>query len=322
MLRRPKLSRDPTSPDLNRLSGIRSKIRKAVIPAAGLGTRLLPATKAVPKEMLPIAGRPLIQFAVEEAISAGLDTVVLVVSEAKSLVAQHFSRDLALEKTLRTSGKEQEAELVRSLAQFADVHTVCQEVPLGLADAIRKARPIVGSDPFAVLLPDAIIDSAVPVIKQLLSCHQQHPGCIIGTQRVLHSEVSRCGILDVVPLDDGNADGRSFRVTSLAERPEPDSTTSDYAILGRYILEPAIFDYIDSLQPGFGGELQLTDALQLYSQKMPVYAYHFEGKHYDVGSKLGLVQATLAYSLKDSELACPLIEYLATLESFQPQTEN
>jgi UTP--glucose-1-phosphate uridylyltransferase len=295
------------------------KVRKVVIPAAGLGTRLLPATKVVPKEMLPIAGRPLIQFSVEEAVASGADLVILVISEAKSLIAQHFSRDIDLEALLARSGRAVEAEMIRRLAQMVEVRTVVQEAPLGLADAIAKTRPLIGAEPFAVILPDAIIDSVVPAIRQLKQCHERHPGCIIATQRVSPSEVDRFGILDVLALQDSNSDSRTFRVSSLTERPRRELATSDYGIFGRYILEPEIFNFIGSVQPGFAGELQLTDLLQLYSRKLPLYAYEFEGKHYDAGTKVGFLQATLAHSLKDSELTASLVEYIATLDSPRPE---
>jgi UTP--glucose-1-phosphate uridylyltransferase len=295
------------------------KVRKVVIPAAGLGTRLLPATKVVPKEMLPIAGRPLIQFSVEEAVASGADLVILVISEAKSLIAQHFSRDIDLEALLARCGRAAEAEMIRRLAQMVEVRTVTQEAPLGLADAIAKTRPLIGAEPFAVILPDAIIDSVVPAIRQLKQCYERYPGCIIATQRVSPSEVDRFGILDVLALQDSNSDSRTFRVSSLTERPRRELATSDYGIFGRYILEPEIFNFIGSVQPGFAGELQLTDLLQLYSRKLPLYAYEFEGTHYDAGTKVGFLQATLAYSLKDSELTASLSEYLATLESPRPE---
>src|ERR1700756_395847 len=214
------------------------KVRKVVIPAAGLGTRLLPATKVVPKEMLPIAGRPLIQFSVEEAVASGADLVILVISEAKSLIAQHFSRDIDLEALLARCGRAAEAEMIRRLAQMVEVRTVTQEAPLGLADAIAKTRPLIGAEPFAVILPDAIIDSVVPAIRQLKQCYERHPGCIIATQRVSPSEVDRFGILDVLALQDSNSDSRTFRVSSLTERPRRELATSDYGIFGRYILEP------------------------------------------------------------------------------------
>jgi UTP--glucose-1-phosphate uridylyltransferase len=290
------------------------RIRKVVIPAAGLGTRFLPATKAVPKEMLPIGGRPLIQFAVEEAAASGLETVILVIGRGKGQIAEHFSRNVHLETALSRRGKAGEAEVVCRLSELADVRTVWQEAPLGLADAIRRARSLVSNEPFAVILPDALIDSAVPGIRQLMDCYEKHPGCIIATQKVDPSEVDRFGILDVVPMPDPYFGGRTLRVTSLTERPRPELVTSRYGIFGRYILEPEIFRYIENTRPGFGGELQLTDSLQLCSTSMPIYAYRFEGRHYDAGDKLGFLQATLAYSLKDPELARPLREYLATLE--------
>jgi UTP--glucose-1-phosphate uridylyltransferase len=287
-------------------------VRKVVIPAAGLGTRLLPATKVVPKEMLPIAGRPLIQFAVEEAVASGAELVILVISGPKSLIAQHFSRDVELEALLSRCGTAEQAQTICRLSQMVELRTVVQEAPLGLADAIRKTRPLLGAEPFAVILPDAMIDSVIPAIRQLKDCYEKHPGCIIATQRVSPSEIERFGIIDLVAPPD--SDSRTFRVTSLTERPPRQLATSDYGIFGRYILEPEIFSFIDKVKPGFAGELQLTDSLQMYSRTMPVYAYEFEGRHYDVGSKLGFLQATLAYSLKDPGLAPSLIEYLATLD--------
>jgi UTP--glucose-1-phosphate uridylyltransferase len=292
-------------------------VRKVVIPAAGLGTRLLPATKVVPKEMLPIAGRPLIQFAVEEAVGSGAELVILVISRPKSLIAQHFSRDVELEALLSRCGTAEQVQSIQRLAQMVELRTVVQEAPLGLADAIRKTRSLLGAEPFAVILPDAMIDSVVPAIRQLKDCYEKHPGCIIATQRVSPSEIERFGIIDLVAPPD--SDPRTFRVISLMERPPRHLATSDYGIFGRYILEPEIFSFIDNVKPGFAGELQLTDSLQMYSRTMPVYAYEFEGRHYDAGSKLGFLQATLAYSLKDPGLAPSLIDYLATLSSIRPE---
>jgi UTP--glucose-1-phosphate uridylyltransferase len=261
----------------------------------------------------------MIQFAVEEAVASGLEIVILVISEAKNLIAEHFSRNVVLETLLLRCGKAQEAEQIRRLAQMAEIRTVRQEVPLGLADAIRKTRSLIGDEPFAVILPDAIIDSPLPAIRQLTDCYKKHHGCVIATQRVSPSEFDRFGILDVVAIHDPNSDDRTFRVTSLTERPQREVATSDYGIFGRYILKPEIFDVIDSVRPGFGGEFQLTDLLQLYSKRMPVYAYRFEGRHYDAGTKLGFLQATIAYSFKDSELAGGLSEYFSTLESVSPE---
>jgi UTP--glucose-1-phosphate uridylyltransferase len=291
-----------------------SAVRKVVIPAAGLGTRFLPATKVVPKEMMPLAGKPLIQLAVEEAAASGIETVILVVGKGKSSLLDHFHRDIALENTLQRRGRGEDAETLRSLCQLADVRAVWQDAPLGLADAIGTARSLVGDEPFAVILPDAVIDSAVPCIRQLMSCYEKYPGCILATQIVSAVEVDRFGIIDAVPVRDAGYSGRVLAVNSLTERPQPDTVSSRYGIFGRYILEPAIFQCIEHTPPGYGGELQLTDSLLLCSRHVPLYAYRFEGQHYDAGSKLGFLQATLAYALKDPELSHPLREHLASLE--------
>jgi len=291
-----------------------SEIRKVVIPAAGLGTRFLPATKVVPKEMLPLAGKPLIQLAVEEAAASGVQTVILVVGRGKSSLLDHFHRDLALEKTLQQRGKLEDAEILRTMSQLADIRAVWQDTPLGLGDAIGTARSLVGDEPFGVILPDAVIDSEVPCLRQLMSCYDKHPGCILATQTVDADEVDRFGIIDAVPVRDMEYAGRILAVNALTERPQLGSVSSRYGVFGRYILEPEIFPYIEHTPPGFGGELQLTDSLLLCSRHVPLYAYLFEGKHYDAGSKLGFLQATLAYALKDPELSHPLREYMSSLD--------
>jgi UTP--glucose-1-phosphate uridylyltransferase len=291
-----------------------SRIRKLVIPAAGLGTRFLPATKVVPKELLPIAGKPLIQFAVEEASASGIETVILVISSGKGLLAEHFHPNLHLENLLRARGNAKGAELIRRLSALAEIRTVWQDSPLGLADAIRCARALVGDEPFAVILPDALIDSEPPCISQLMACYAKHPGCVIATQTVELSDVSRFGILDVIPMHDPCCGGRALRVMSLAERPSPESTSSRFGIFGRYILEPEIFSCIDHTRPGYGGELQLTDSLSLCSDRIPVYAYQFHGMHYDAGDKFGYLQASIAYAFKDPEMPQLLRERLAAVE--------
>lgn len=290
-------------------------IRKVVIPAAGLGTRFLPATKVVPKEMLPVADKPLIQFAVEEVVASGIETVILVIGRGKNLVAEHFHRSFYLEHTLESHGKEEEAALVRKLSALAEIRTVWQDAPLGLADAVRSARSLIGDEPFAVLLPDALIDSNVPCIRQLLNCYDKHRGCVIATQMVEPHEVDRYGILDVLPLHDTCCGGRTLRIMSLIERPQPGTVSSLYGVFGRYILEPEIFSCIDHTQAGLNGELQLTDSLLLCAQNTPLYGYRFEGTHYDAGSKLGYLQASLAYAMKDPELKQSLRGYLASLQN-------
>jgi UTP--glucose-1-phosphate uridylyltransferase len=292
-----------------------SVIRKLVVPAAGMGTRLLPASKAVPKEMLPIAGKPLIQLAVEEAVASGVQTLIFVISKNNGVLVEHFRRNIELENVLRQRAQYEAAELIRELADLAEIRTVVQHAPLGLAHAIGCVRSQVSDEPFAVILPDAVIDSEVPCIRQLMDCYARHPGCIVATQLVDPSEVDRFGMVDVVPISDSCCSGRTMRVTSFTERPAIGGTSSRYGILGRYILEPEIFESIEHTSPGFAGELQLTDSLLLCSSRVPVYAYRFEGTHYDVGSKLGFVQATLAYALKDPDLGPSVREQMAELES-------
>jgi UTP--glucose-1-phosphate uridylyltransferase len=292
------------------------RIRTAVIPAAGLGTRWLPATKVIPKEMMPVGGRPIAQFAVEEAAASGLETVILVLRRGKEVIAEHFQSDVTLDRTVaRRGSREDAAAALRHLSQLVDVRTVWQEAPLGLADAIRATRPLIRDEPFAVILPDALIDSAVPCTLQLMACYAKHAGCVVATRPIDSSEVDRFGILDVAPMHNHDDGGRIMRVNSLVERPQPGSVSSRYGIFGRYILEPEIFGSIERTLPGLNGELQLTDALMVHIAKAPVYAYQFEGTHYDAGSKLGFVEATVAYALKDPEIATILRKRLASRTS-------
>jgi UTP--glucose-1-phosphate uridylyltransferase len=291
------------------------RIRKVVIPAAGLGRRFLPATKVVPKEMLPVAGRPLIQLAVEEAVASGVETIILVIGKGKELLKEHFQRDAPLEKLFRQHGHNDAADLIHGLAQLAEIRTAWQKAPLGLADAIYSARSLVEDEPFAVLLPDAVIDAEQACLGQLMACYAKHYGCIIATRLVRHDEVERFGIMDLVATPDQCCGGRASRVRSLTERPRRGSTNSRYGIFGRYILEPGIFDAIERTRPGFAGELQLTDALLTASSSMPIYAYRFTGEHFDCGSKLGFLQANLAFALKDAGIAPSLKKYLARLNT-------
>jgi UTP--glucose-1-phosphate uridylyltransferase len=290
------------------------RIRKVVIPAAGVGTRSLPATKVVPKELLPVAGKPLIQFAVEEAVASGIETVILVLSRGKSLVTDHFQRNAGLEKLLLQRGQVEELEQIIALSAQAEVITVWQEAPRGVADAIRCARPVVGEEVFGVILPDALIASTRPCIRQLIDCHQKYSGCVIATREVGFSEIRRFGMLEVTPLSSSDSPNRVFRVNSLVERPEPDSAPSRYGIFGRYILEPEIFECIDATVAGFGGEMQITDSLALCSRQSRVYACCFEGAHYDAGDRFGFIQANIEYSLKDPIVSCQLKHYLTNLD--------
>jgi len=291
-----------------------SRIKIAVFPVAGLGTRFLPATHVIPKEMLPVSGKPLIQFAVEEAVASGLETVILVIGRGKTTVAEHFQPNVRLEELLPEQGQTKEMEQLLRLPRVADLVAVWQAEPLGLADAIRCARSIVGNEPFAVILPDAFIDADRPCIGQLINCYQKRSGCVVATRELDLSEVHRFGVLDVDPLPDSDFPGRVFRVRSLVERPKPEMAPSRYGIFGRYILQPSIFEYIDKTPLGFLGELQITDSLSLFSRDFPVYALRFEGTHYDAGDWLGFIKANIEQWLKDPVLGSQLKDYLVKLD--------
>jgi len=274
------------------------KISKAVISAAGLGTRLLPFTKTVPKEMLPVAGKPLIQWAVEEAVESGIDTVILVISRNKRLIARHFEPDLSLEQDLQRQGRTKEADTLRQLSSLCTVRTVFQESPRGLADAIARAETEIGDEAFAMILPDVLFDSAVPATRQLLECYQKHQGSIVAARIVEDDEVERCGILTVSPGQHDCCSARAARVGAVSERPRPEETSSRYGIAGRYLLTPEIFSCIAKIKPGFAGELQLSDALSLLAQLAPVYAYQVDAVHYDCGEFDGYLQAEMAFATR------------------------
>jgi len=261
--------------------------------------------------MLPIGRKPLIQYAVEEAAASGLETAILVVPKDDHRVGDYFRADAKLEEQLRKQGRTSGLSHLNELSSLIKVTTVIQDTPRGLAHAIGCARDAVGDEPFAVILPDALIDPGCTCIRQLMECYQQHFGCIVATRQVELHEVARFGILDVTPLPGSALSGRLFQVNSLVERPDPARASSRYGIFGRYIFEPLIFDCIDHTPPGRSGELQITDSLLLFSRRGPVYAYCFEGGHYDAGDQFGLWQAGIDYSLRDPELGERLREYLA-----------
>lgn len=283
------------------------RIKKAVIPAAGLGTRLLPATKVVPKELLPVAGRPLIQYAIEEAAASGIEIVVLVIGPGKELIQQYLADEGRIPQP-----DYAEIGSVSPASKPLDVRIIWQQVPTGLASAIALTQPVIGDDPFVVILPDALIRAEVSCTAQLINCFQNYPGCVIATQLVEEHEVERFGIVET---EHGlSTDRRVSRVTTLLERPGIGATQSRTGIFGRYVLLPGIFDSISRLVPGRGGEFQLTDALSLYSESAPVYACRVSGEHFDAGSKLGLIQATVKYGLADPSTAAPLFDYLSRLD--------
>ncbi len=292
----------------------RSKVVKAVIPAAGFGTRMLPATKAIPKEMLPVAGRPLIQYAVEEAAASGIETVILVVRSRKSPIQAHFTPEPELESFLQKRHLADAAELVRRLAQLVELHFVEQEKPLGLAHAISCAHSLIGNEPFVVLLPDVIVASAKPVTLQLIRAHQGHGGSVVAIREIDHQDVERHGI---VRIDRSSAlpSSKSVRVTGLVEKPLAAAAPSRLGVFGRYLLEPAIWDTIARTNPDARGEVQLTDALNLLCQTSLLFGLCFEGHHYDAGDPLGYLKANIELSLRDPQLRPSLLHYLSRLQA-------
>ncbi|EEH96881.2 MULTISPECIES: UTP--glucose-1-phosphate uridylyltransferase GalU [Clostridium] len=281
------------------------KVRKAIIPAAGLGTRFLPATKAQPKEMLPIVDKPTIQYIIEEAVASGIEEILIITGRNKKCIEDHFDKSIELEMELEKSHKEELLELVRGISDIADIHYIRQKEPKGLGHAILCARAFVGNEPFAVLLGDDVVDSEVPCLKQLMDCYKEYKTSILGVQTVAHEDVNKYGIVDGIHIED-----RVYKVKKLVEKPAIDEAPSNVAILGRYIITPQIFEILQSTEPGKGGEIQLTDALQTLIQNEAMYAYNFEGRRYDVGDKLGFLQATVEYALKREELREPFIQYL------------
>ncbi|RSD27063.1 UTP--glucose-1-phosphate uridylyltransferase GalU [Mesobacillus subterraneus] len=281
------------------------KVRKAIIPAAGLGTRFLPATKAMPKEMLPIADKPTIQYIVEEAVASGIEDIIIVTGKGKRAIEDHFDYSPELERNLENKGKLELLEKVRHSTNLADIHYIRQKEPKGLGHAVWCARHFIGEEPFAVLLGDDIVQSDTPCLKQLLDQFETTRSSVIGVQPVPMEETSRYGIIAT-----SIQQGRRYQVEELVEKPEAGSAPSNLAIMGRYILTPEIFMFLDEMETGAGGEVQLTDAIQKLNQIQRVFAYDFEGKRYDVGEKLGFVKTTIEFALQDEELKAEIINYL------------
>lgn len=281
------------------------KVRKAIIPAAGLGTRFLPATKAQPKEMLPIVDKPTIQYIIEEAVASGIEEILIVTGRNKKCIEDHFDRSVELELELEKSNKDEMLEMVKEISDIADIHYIRQKEPKGLGHAILCARAFVGDEPFAVLLGDDVVDSEVPCLKQLMDCYDEYKTSILGVQTVPKDDVNKYGIVDGLHIED-----RVYKVKNLVEKPAIEETPSNVAILGRYIITPQIFNILEETKPGKGGEIQLTDALETLISQEAMYAYNFEGKRYDVGDKLGFLQATVEFALKREELREPFMNYL------------
>ena len=281
------------------------KVKKAVIPAAGLGTRLLPITKSMPKEMLPIVDRPAIHYVVEEAVKAGIDDILIITGKGKRAIEDYFDRSFELEFYLREKGKFEELKQIEEIGEMVDIYYVRQKKPLGLGDAILHAEKHVNGEPFAVLLGDDIIVSKKPGIKQLIEVAERKEAPVIGVERVPWELVSRYGIVDGEPLGDG-----VYQVKHLVEKPSPQEAPSNVAIIGRYVLTPEVFDALRETPPGRGGELQLTDALQRLLSSQNIFAKEIKGERYDVGSKIGFVIANIELSLRREELRDEMLNFL------------
>lgn len=284
------------------------KVKKAVIPAAGLGTRFLPATKAQPKEMLPIVDKPTIQYIIEEAVASGIEEILIITGRNKRAIEDHFDKSVELENELESHGKEEMLDMVKKISNMAEIYYIRQKEPKGLGHAISCARTFVGNEPFAVMLGDDVVDSKVPCLKQLIDCYNEYKTSIIGVQEVPHEEVYKYGIVKGMNIED-----RVYKVKDLVEKPKPEEAPSDVAILGRYIITPQIFDILSNTTPGKGGEIQLTDALKTLISTEAMYAYNFEGRRYDVGDRLGFLEATVEFALKRDDLKKPFMEYLSRI---------
>lgn len=284
-------------------------ITKAVFPAAGLGTRFLPATKASPKEMMPLVDKPLIQYVVEEAVASGIEEVVMITGRGKRSIEDHFDVAFELEEDLRSKGKH---KLLSEVQRIADLVTFCyirQKKALGLGHAVLTAKRIVGDDPFAVLLGDDIIDAKIPALKQMMSVYRRYPATILAIQKVPKSQTQQYGIINAKKIEDG-----VYLVKDLVEKPSPSNAPSNLAIIGRYILTPEIFTALEQTKPGKGGEIQLTDGLKLLMEKQPIYAYEFQGVRHDAGDKLGFLKATVEFGLKNEEFGNEFRSYLQKLK--------
>ncbi len=289
------------------------KVRKAVFPAAGMGTRFLPATKVMPKEMLPVVDKPIIQYGVEEAISSGCDEIIIITGRGKVLMEDHFDISFELEHSLASRNKHNLLQTAQKVARMAQVLTARQKQPLGLGHAVLMAKRLVGNEPFGVILPDDLVDSPEnPCLRQLIDVFDEKQASVIATQIVEGKAITAYGVLDAKPVDGFN--GRLYEISDMVEKPKFEDAPSNLAIIGRYVLTPRIFEMIESLEPGAGGELQLTDALRKLLKYEKIYGYVFEGKRHDAGDKLGFLKATVEYALQREDLGPAFKEYLLSLD--------
>lgn len=285
------------------------KIRKAVFPAAGFGTRFLPATKAIPKEMLPLIDKPLIQYSIEEAKKSGIEDVVIITGMGKTAIEDHFDVSFELEALLKEKNKTDVLRMIDEVSNLIHFSYTRQKKPLGLGHAIHCAKNLVGMEPFAVFLSDDVIYAKTPVMKQMVAVFQKYPAAILAVQRVPKNQVQHYGIIEAEKIGP-----RIYRVFDMVEKPHPQTAPSNLAIIGRYILPPEIFNILENTKPGKGGEIQLTDGLKLLSQKQPIYAYEFEGDRYDAGDKLGFLKANVAFALKRSDIGKEFKKFLKGLK--------
>ena len=289
------------------------KVRKAVFPAAGLGTRFLPATKAQPKEMLSLVDKPLIQYGVEEAIHSGVHNIIIVTGRGKSAIEDHFDVSFELEHLLEMRKRKDLLETVRSVSDMINVAYVRQKEALGLGHAVLRARELVGNEPFSVILSDDVIDAETPCLRQLLDVYEFYHAPVLALMEVPRENISAYGVVDAEPVGHNGGRDRLYRIRNLVEKPKAQDAPSNLAIIGRYILTPEIFHSLDAIPPGSGGEIQLTDGLKHMLRNRPIYGYKFEGKRYDAGDKLGFLQATVEFALKRHDLGEPFREYLKRL---------
>lgn len=286
------------------------KVRKLVIPAAGLGTRFLPATKALPKEMLPIVDTPAIHYIVKEAIDAGIEDIIIITNETKHVMENYFDVNFELETRLRQSGKDKMADQVNKIAHMANVYYVRQKEPKGLGHAILCAKSFIGDEPFGVILGDDLVVSEKPALGQLIEAYNKTGTSVLGVQEVPHDQTYKYGIIK--PVSDKN-DGKLIQVEDFVEKPKVENAPSDYAVLGRYVLTPDIFDALVNTKPGVGGEIQLTDAIKATMSNHKLYAYNFDGQRYDTGDKFGYMKACIDFSLKNPETSEKVKQYIIDL---------
>jgi UTP--glucose-1-phosphate uridylyltransferase len=292
---------------------MQAKVRKAVFPAAGLGTRFLPATKAQPKEMLPIVDKPIIQYGVEEALHSGIQNIIIVTGRGKTAIEDHFDVSFELENLLESRSKKDLLNIVRSISDMINVSYVRQKEALGLGHAVLTASELVGNEPFSVVLADDLIEAETPCLRQLLDVYGFFCSPVLAVMEVPQESISAYGAIDAEPVAHNGHD-RVYRIRDLVEKPKPSEAPSNLAIIGRYVLTPEIFESLQSITPGSGGELQLTDALKHMLRSRPIYAYRFEGTRYDAGDKLGFLKATVEYALRRPDLGGPFREYLQGLK--------